>query len=71
MNARITTLDERSRELEMRRMAYQLAGATGLNHRTCRRALELGAGALHRVADQVLVEDVARQLGIELPRGGR
>lgn len=51
----------------LRRQAYQLAARTAKDPRTCVRALRYGSQALRSAADQVLVEEAARELGIRLP----
>jgi hypothetical protein len=54
---------------EIRRASFLLAGVTGLDPRTCRKALVRGTSALLSVATRLLIEDAAKKLGIELPGG--
>ena len=52
---------------EVRKVSFLLASETGLDPRTCRKAVERGSDALLSVGARVLVTEAARRLGIELP----
>jgi hypothetical protein len=63
-NCSVRTTDEVRR---LRRNAYLLAARTAKDPRTCLRFLRFGARAIRGAADQLLLADAARELGLALP----
>lgn len=66
-NAPSTTPPAGRTAADIRKNSYLLAGVTGLDPRTCRRAIERGVRAVKAHHDREMLMQAAKNLGIVLP----